>query len=78
MKPMRSSLPIFLLIGLALISVIGVILLETGAGAAVAEVNDTAKDDLSLGMYEIEYGLMFGVGAMFFIVALYFVLKTLT
>jgi hypothetical protein len=77
MRVMRSSLPIFLLVGLAMISIIGVIILQAGATAAVSEVNDTAKEELSLGMYEMQYGLAFGIGALLLIVAGYFALRYL-
>lgn len=75
MRGMRSSLPIFLFIGIAFIAVIGVIVLGAAATSASEEVNTTATDDLSIGIYTWEYGLMFGIGALLLLVAGYFALR---
>lgn len=72
---MKTPLPFFILIGLVLISVIGIMLFETGAGAAVVEVNNTAKEDFALMVYGIDAWMMFGLGAIIVIVALYIALR---
>ena len=77
---MRNMMPMFILIGLSLFAVIGVIILQSSATAAVAEVNDTVEnetDELSLGIFTAEYGIMFGIAGLLFIVALYLALRTM-
>jgi NADH:ubiquinone oxidoreductase subunit 6 (subunit J) len=77
---MRNMMPMFILIGLLLLTVIGVLVLQSSATAAVAEVNDTVDnetDELSRGIFTAEYGIMFGIAGLLFIVALYLALRTM-
>lgn len=77
---MRNMMPMFILIGLSLLTVIGVLVLQSSATAAVAEVNDTVDnetDELSRGIFTAEYGIMFGIAGLLFIVALYLALRTM-
>ena len=78
MRNMRSSLPVFIFIGLALVAIIGVIILETSATSAGIAVNNTSTDTLSTGMYETEYNIVLGVSGLLLLVAGYFALKLLT
>jgi hypothetical protein len=82
MRNMRSPLPIFIFIGLALIAIIGVIILGASSTSAVVEVNNsymgvnnTSTDDLALTMYHEEYYLIYGIAAILFLVAAYFALR---
>lgn len=76
MRNMRSPLPIFIFIGLGLIAVIGVIILGASSTAAVAQVNNTSTDDLSITIYHEEYYLVFGLAALLLLIAGYFALRT--
>lgn len=76
---MRNMMPMFILLGLSLFAVIGVIIMQSSATAAVAEVSDTVTegtDEMSLGIFTAEYGIMFGIAGLLFIVALYLALRT--
>lgn len=75
MRAMRSSLPVFLFIGIALIAIIGVMVLQSAATSASVEVGNTTTDDFSTGVYSIEVWVMYGIGALLFLVAGYFVLR---
>jgi len=72
---MRSSLPIFIFVGLALIIAIGVAILGASAGSAVAEVGNSTTEELPLAIYETDYFVMYGLAAVFIIIALYFALR---
>jgi fucose permease len=72
---MRSSLPIFIFVGLALIIAIGVAILGASAGSAVAEVGDTATEELPLAVFETSYFIFYGLGFIFVIIAMYFALR---
>jgi len=77
MRNMRSPMPIFIFVGLALIAVIGVIILGASATSASIAVNNTSTEPLSTGIYSIETSIIFGFSALLVIVAGYFALKTL-
>lgn len=75
----RNMMPMFILIGLSLFAVIGAIVLQTSATAAVAEVNDTVDnetDELSLGIFTAEYSIVFGLAILLFVVALYLAFRS--
>jgi hypothetical protein len=72
---MRSSLPIFIFVGLALIIAIGVAILGASAGSAVAEVGDTATEELPLAVFETSYFIFYCLGFIFVIIAMYFALR---
>lgn len=74
---MRSALPIFILVGVAMIAVLGVVILGAASSAAIAEVNDTSTEELPLVVYESEYAFMFGIAAVLLLVAGYFALRNL-
>jgi len=77
----RNMMPVFILVGLTLFAVIGAVILQTSATAAVAEVNDTATngtDELSLGIFTAEYSIVFGLATLLFIVALYLAFRSMT
>jgi len=76
MRNMRSPLPIFIFIGLSLLAVIGVITLGASSTAAVAQVNNTSTDDLSIAIYHEEYYVVFGIAALLMILAGYFAFRT--
>ena len=75
MRAMRSPLPVFLLVGIALIAIIGIAVLGSAATSAAKEVNTTATEELSIGIYTWEYGLMFGLAVVIILVAGYFALR---
>ena len=72
---MRSPLPIFIFIGLALIAVIGLITLQYASTSASIEVNNTTSEPVATDLYEIDYGIIFGIAALIMLVAVYFALK---
>lgn len=72
---MRSSLPIFIFVGLALVATIGIVIFGTVTTSAVAEVNNESKEELPLTIYGMEYGLIFGLGGLLCLLAVYFALK---
>ncbi len=73
---MRSPLPIFLLVGLALFAVIGIAIFGSAATTAVAQVNNTTTEEMPLTVYGAEYGIVFGIAALLIIIAAYFALRT--
>lgn len=75
---MRSSLPVFIFVGLALVAVVGMAMLGAASTAAVKEVNNTSTEELPLAIYETNYGLVFGISALLILMAGYFALKLLT
>jgi hypothetical protein len=67
-----------ILVGLAALSIIGVMVLQAGVQSAVVQVNNTSTDDLAQTMYSSEVTIVFAISAVLFIIALYFALKTMT
>ena len=66
------TLPIFIMVGLAFIAVIGVIILQTASTAAIVEINNSSTEELPLTIYYTEYFLMFGFVAILILLGLYF------
>jgi uncharacterized membrane protein len=75
MRNMRGTLPIFIFIGLALMAVIGAIVIQYSATAAVGEVNDTSKEELPLTLYSVENAVIYGIAAILMIFAAYFAFR---
>jgi ABC-type antimicrobial peptide transport system permease subunit len=77
MRAMRGILPIFIFVGLALMAVIGIVIFQSSATAAVVEVNDTSKEELPLTIFDAEYAVIFGIASILMILAGYFALRTM-
>lgn len=75
MRNMRSPLPIFIFVGIALIAVIGVIIIGASSTSAVVEVNNTETEELPLTIYHTEYYLIFGFAALMMLLAGYFAFR---
>ena len=75
MRAIKSPLPIFIFVGIALIAMIGVVIIGASSTSAVVEVNDTAKEELPLTIYHTEYYLIFGFAALMMLLALYFAFR---
>jgi flagellar basal body-associated protein FliL len=75
---MRSPLPIFILLGIALIAIVGIMVLETSAKSAATEVNNSSRDNVSMVFYTIDNTVIYGVVVMLILIALYFVLRFFT
>lgn len=76
MRNMRSPLPIFIFVGIALIAVIGVIILGASSTSAVVEVNNNETEELPLSIYHTEYYVIFGLAALLMLLAGYFAFRT--
>jgi len=74
---MRSSLPIFIFVGLALVIAIGVAVLEVSTGSAISEVGNSTTEELPITLFGAEYAIMFGLAALLFILGAYFALKSI-
>lgn len=88
MRNMRSPLPVIIFIGIALFAVIGIIVLESSAKSAstsvinttayeasLDEYGNTTSEDLPVGIYTVEYSIMFGLSALILLIAGYFALR---
>lgn len=75
MRAMRSPLPIFIFVGIALIAVIGVIILGASSTSAVVEVNNNETEELPLSIYHTEYYVVFGLAVLLMLLAGYFALR---
>lgn len=78
MRAMKSSLPIFIFIGLALFAIIGIAVLEAGAANASIAVNNTSTEDLAVNIYSGEAYILYGIGAILLLLAGYFALRVFT
>lgn len=77
MRAMRSSMPIFIFLGLGLIAVIGVIVLGASATSASVAVNNSSMEPLAVGVYSGETAVVFGFAALLIIIAGYFALRSI-
>lgn len=75
---MSSPLPIFILLGLALMAMIGMMVLESSSTAAAVEVNNTTRDPLPLAVYTSDSVVVYGLVVLLVLIALYFVLRFFT
>jgi len=70
---MRSPLPIFALIALALMFVLGIVAFGASMSSVDAEMNGTATN-ATLIPYQIQYAWWFGMGILVLIIAIGFAL----
>jgi hypothetical protein len=72
---MKSYLPIIIFIALALVSIIGLAIVESSATAAVVETGNTSKEEVPLTMYTAESAYIYVFAALLMIIAAYFAVK---
>lgn len=72
---MRSPLPIFIFVGIALIAIIGVMIMGASSTSAVAKVNNSDTEELPLTIYHTEFYIAFGIATLLMLLAGYFALR---